>query len=841
MQDIRLAFRRWRRQPGFAITAVVTLALGLGANIAIFTLVYTLLVRSLPVDRPDELYRLGDTNDCCVNSGLPGQGRFSLFSYRLFAALHDSIRPDFVELAAFQATTQPIGVRRRGGVGVSIPAQYVSANYFEMFGVRPAAGRLLQKDDDRPDAPPAVVISHQTWVEHFGQDPALVGSAVLVSGRPMTVVGVTDSTFFGDTIRPTPAGIWIPLGQEPPLRAPASLIERPDQNFLYAIGRLRRGVDPDAVAARATAMLRQWLTAQSFLDGPQRQQIPQQHIVVVPAGGGVPILRAQFGQALTILFVTSGLVLLIATANLANLLLARADRGQASIRVALGASPSRLIRQSLVEGVALAALGGIVGIWIAAAGTRTLLTLAFPGATFVPVEVMPSIAVWAFAMGLAIATGALFSAGPAWAMSRLAPLDALSGVGRSGSLRSFVPRRSLAIAQVALSFVLISGAGLLASSLAQLERQQLGFEPESRTLVRLNPPALAGQRERIIGLYGAMRDRLLAIPGVADATYALYTPMEGNNWSSGISMAGRPAGDGPPLNSSWNRVGPRYFETVGTRLLRGRLFDDRDMLGGTQAVVVNDAFRRQFFEHREALGARLGIGDPSHAADYEIVGVVDDVRYTAPRQPVRPMIFLPAFSTVAYDNPSMANVQARSLLFRVVVIRATTDLGTLEPAIRRALADVDADLQVIRVLTLTEQVRSNFRIERLMSRLTSLYGLLALLVAAIGLYGVTAFSVAQRTREIGVRMALGADRARIVRTVMRGPLLQAIAGLVIGVPLSLAAGRAIAAHLYGVDAGDPTIFGTAIVVLLVSMAAAAIIPGLRAASIDPTRALRGDT
>jgi predicted permease len=840
MQDIRLAFRRWRRQPGFAITAIVTLALGLGANIAIFTLVYTLLVRSLPVERPDELYRLGDTNDCCVNTGLPSEGRFSLFSFRLFEALEAGISDDFVELAAFHATTQPIGVRRSGGVGVSIAAQFVTANYFEMFGVKPAAGRLLQKDDDRPDASPAVVISHQTWVEQFGQDPSLVGSAVLVGGRPMTVVGVTAPSFFGDTIRPNPAGIWIPLGQEPLLRAPASLIERPDQNFLYAIGRLRAGAEPDRIAARATSTLRQWLTEQAFLSAREREQIPQQHIVVVPAGGGVPILRAQFGQALTILFVTSGLVLLIATANLANLLLAQADRGQAAIRVALGASSSRLIRQSLVEGIMLAIVGGVAAIWIAAAGTRTLLMLAFPGATFVPVAVTPSIAVWAFAMGLAIVTGVLFSAGPAWAMSRLAPRDALSGVGRSGSLRSFVPRRSLAIAQVALSFVLISGAGLLASSLAHLEAQQLGFEPESRTVVRLNPPSLAGQRDRVIGLFGAMRDRLLEIPGVSEATYALYTPMEGSNWSSGIAIAGRPPADGSPLGSSWNRVGPRYFETVGTRPLRGRLFDDRDIVGGTQAVVVNDAFERRYFEHGDAIGARIGIGDASHASDYEIVGVVDDVRYTAPRQPVRPMIFLPAFSMVPYSDPTMANVQARSMLFRAVVIRATTDLGTLEPAIRRALADVDPDLQVIRVLTMTEQVSTNFRIERLMSRLTSLYGLLALAVAAIGLYGVTAFSVAQRTREIGVRMALGADRGRILRTVLRGPLRQALLGLVIGVPLSLAAGRLIATQLYGVDAADPKILGIAVAVLFASMVAAAVIPGLRATSIDPTRALRGE-
>jgi predicted permease len=837
MDDIRIVLRRLRRQPGFALTAVLTLALGLGANIAIFTLVHTLLVRALPVERPEQLYRLGDTNDCCVNSGMP-DGSFSLFSYRLFEQLHAVVRDDFVELAAFQATTQPIGVRRGAGVGVSIPAQYVSANYFQMFGVRPAAGRLLQPDDDRPDAAPAVVISHQAWVEHFGGDPSLPGSSVLVGGRPMTIVGVADERFFGDTIRPNPAGVFIPIGQEPALRAPASLVERADQHWLYAIGRIRPGAQPDAVAARATTTLRQWLSAQPFFTPQERERIDRQQVSVVAAGGGVPILRAQFGQALTLLFVTSGLVLLIASANLANLLLARADRGQAAIRAALGASTSRLMRHALVEGVVLALAGGIVAIFIAAAATRTLLTLAFPGATFVPVDVVPSATVWLFAIGLALLTGALFSAGPAWAMSRTPPLDALSGVGRSGQVRSFVPRGSLAIAQVALSFVLISGAGLLANSLGNLERQTLGFEPQSRIAVRINPPALAGQRDRLIILYGQIVDRLREIPAVASVTYSLYSPMEGNNWSSGISIAGRT--DGESIGSSWNRVGPRYFETTGTRLLRGRLLDDRDMLGATRAVVVNDAFRRQFFELGDPIGQRLGIGGPAHGSDYEIVGIVDDVRYTAPRQPVRPMIFLPGFSAVEYENPTNANVQARSMLFRTLIVQSSSDLGALEPAIRRALAQVDPDLQVIRVLTMEEQVSANYRIERLMSRLTSLYGLLALAVASIGLYGITAFSVAQRTREIGVRMALGADRAQIIRNVMRGPILQAIAGLALGIPLALAAGRSIAAQLHGVEPRDPVILGIAVVVLLISAGVAAILPGLRAAAIDPTRALRGE-
>ena len=836
--DLRFAVRRLCQRPGFALAAILTLALGLGANIAIFTLVHALLMRSLPVDRPGELYRLGDTNNCCVNSGL--QESYSLFSFRMFEHLREGVRGDFVELAAFQANTQPVAVRRSGRVAESLQGQFVSANYFQMFGVRPSAGRVFQPADDEPGAAPAVVISHQAWTQQFGRDPSIVGEVVLVAGRPMTVVGVAAAGFFGDTIRPNPAGVWMPLGQEPAHRGPASLADRLDQDWLYAIGRLRAGAMPDEVARRATAALQQWLSAQTFLSDASRLEVPRQRIAVVPAGGGVPILQAQFGQALTILFVTSSLVLLIATANLANLLLARADRGGAALSAALGASPARLMRQAVVEGILIALVGGLVAVWMASTGTRALIALAFPGAAFVPVGVASSGVVWLFALGLAVATGVLFSAGPAWVMSRTPPLEALSGVGRSGQVRSFVPRRTLVVAQVALSFVLLAGAGLLAASLGRLERQTLGFDPDDRTIVRINPPALAGERERLIALYTDAHERLSRIAGVRDVSYALYSPMEGNNWSGLISIAGRPFDPAAPDVASWNRVGPRYFETTGTRLLRGRTFDDRDTAGGSRVAIVNDAFRRQFFETVDPIGQRIGLGDVSHASDFEVVGVVDDVRYTGPRQPVRPMFFLPAFQAVEYASATETSIQARSMLLRAIVVRAAVGSGVLEPAIRRALSEVDPDLHVIRVLPLADQVGANFRIERLMARLTSLYGVVALALAALGLYGVTAFGVAQRTREIGVRMALGADRRRIVREVVWSPVAQTTIGLAIGLPLALVTGRSIASQLYGIESGDPLVLGVATVVLFSSAVIAAVVPARRAASLDPTRALRGE-
>jgi predicted permease len=837
--DIRLAFRRLRREPGFAFVAILTLALGLGANIAVFTLIHGLLLRSLPVERPDELYRLGDSNNCCVNSGL--QNDYALFSTRLFEHLRDSTTAEFSDITGFQAQSQPIGARRAGVAGTeSFPAQYVTATYFSTLGVKPAAGRLFIPSDDRMDAPPVAVMSHQTWVRTYGQDPTVVNGQFLINGNPVTIIGIAAPDFFGDAVRPNPPGLWLPLGHEPIHRGSTSLIERIDSDWLYAIGRLRPGVDPARLESVSTAALQRWLGAQSFISEVNRPRIPEQRIVVAPAGGGVALLKYQFGRSLNVLFATSAFVLLIASANLANLLLARADRGQAAIRAALGASGGRLVRQSMTEGVLVAAIGGVVALAVASLSTQALVALAFPGVAFIPFDTTPSPLVLLFALGLVIVTGMLFTAAPAWAMSRTAPLEALSGVGRSGHQRSFVPRRSLVIVQVALSLVLLVGAGLLATSLSRLERQPLGFDPTDRTIVRIDPPQWAAEPDRLVRLYAAMQERLRQIPGVIDATYALYSPMEGNNWSSAIAIAGRKLDPANRDGSSWNRLGPRYFETTGTRALRGRLLAGTDTPTSHKVAVINDAFRRRFFDKMEPIGQRVGIGDEAHANDFEIVGVVEDVKYTAPADPVRPMLFLPAFQHVPYQDAGGAAVQSRSGLMRTLIVHTQPNAGTLEAHIRRALAEVEPSVTVVRVMPHGDQVRVNFRMQRLMATLTSVYGMLALGLAALGLYGVTSYGVSQRTREIGVRMALGADRSRIIRTVVASPLREVIIGLAIGLPAAYFATKVIATQLFEVGYRDPRIMATAAIVLMVAAVVAAILPALRAAAIEPTKVLRGD-
>ena len=834
--DIRVAFRRFRHQPGFTLVAVMTLALGFGANTAIFGLVEALLLRSLPVERPEELYRIGDTNACCVNSGL--MGSFSLFSTPLFEQLRDSA-PEFSKLTAFQAGTLAVGLRRSGSaIPESLGSKFVTANYFDVFGVSAAAGRLLQPADDRPGAPPVAVLSYRAWMR-FGLDPSIVGGSFAINGSPVTIVGVAAAEFFGETIQADPPGLWIPIGQEPVLRAAGSLTDKADQHWLYAIGRLRPGARPEQVGSRLTTALQQWLSTQSFLTEDDRQRIPRQRIVVAPAGGGVPLMQAQFSRSLQFLFATSAVLLLIASANLANLLLARADRGQAAIRAALGASSARLARQSLTEGVLLALVGGILGILVASMGMQGLIALAFPGAAYVPVATAPSASVLLFAALLAIITGMLFTGAPAWAMARTPPLAALAGIGRGGQGKSFVPRRSLVIAQVALSFVMLTSAGLLASSLGNLEGQRLGFDPASRYVARIDVPPQGATPETLSLLFARLRERVAGITGVQNVSYALSSPMDGNNWSSGISIGGRAPDQDQSQGASWNRVGPKYFETVGTRVLRGRAFNEGDAPGARRVAVINDVFARKFFAAADPIGQTVGIGGAGHSGDFAIVGVVDDVKHTTPNQAVRAMLYLPAFQAGDYDDASSRNVQGRSMLLRAVVVHASPGTRDLDRSLREAIAAINPDINVTRVRPLEEQVSSNFRIERLMARLTSVYGALALVLASLGLYGVTSYAVSQRKREIGVRMALGADSARIIRTVVGGPLLETIVGLLIGIPLALLVGRAINTQLYGVSSQDPLVIATAVSVLVVTALIAAAIPARRAASLDPATTLRG--
>jgi macrolide transport system ATP-binding/permease protein len=836
VHDIRFALRRLRKSPGFTTVAVLTLALGIGGNTAIFTLIHALMLKSLPVSDPQQLYRLGDRDACCVISGY--QTRFAIFSSSLYQYLRDHT-PEFTELAAAQADRVPLSVRQSGASSPpdSLVGEFVSGNYFSMFGIRGFAGRLFTAADDRPGTPPLGVISYHVWEQRYNLDPGVIGSTFIVNGTPITIAGIAPPGFFGDSLRVDPADFWLPLATEPLLRGKNSVTSHSDQHWLYLIGRLKPGTRPDSVESKVNVELKQWWIDQtgSRLSAKDAQQIAKQHATLTPAGSGVAGMKNQYADGLKLLISVSGLVLLIACANIANLLLARGmkNRIQSSIRLALGAQRALLMRQAMIESMVLAVAGGVAGLLVAWTGTRALLFLAFGGAAFVPIEARPSLFVLAFAFLLSLITGVLFGAIPAWSAARFDPIDAIRGAGRGVGSRGTWLQRSLVIMQAALSLVLLTSAGLLTESLRNLENQKFGFETGSRVDVRVNPSFNGYSPERLALVYQRLQERLPQIPGVRSAGFSLYSPMRGGAWSSGIAIEGR---QGNTYSAMWDRVSPHYFETIGTPRVRGRLIDESDTPTSRRVAVVSRTFADRYFKNEDALGKRFGFGSVEHSADFEIVGIVDDAKYTNPREPADPMFFLPYLQMLPSDWSNSA--WARSNFVQDIQLRIDASARDLDVQVRRTLQDVDPNLTVLKIATFGEQLSRNFNRERLIARLTEVFGLLALALAGLGLYGVTAYSVARRTSEFGIRTALGASRLDVIGMVLRGAFLQIGCGVAIGTPVALAAGRLLASQLYGVKVNDPLALGGATLLLFACALMAGLIPARRATQVDPMEALR---
>jgi len=834
MQDLRYGLRRVRQSPGFAAVCVITLALGIGANTAIFTLLNALMLKNLPVLKPGELYRLGNSANCCVLGGF--QHDWAIYSYTLYQQFRDH-NPEFSEMAAFQGGLQDLNVRRAGASGPAEPyvGEFVSGNYFSTFGLGAFAGRTISPDDDKPNAAPVAVMSYRTWQQHFGLDPSVVGASLNIDNLAFTVIGIAPPGFFGDQLRPDPPDFWLSLAAEPAHDGETALLNSPGLHWLYIIGRLKPGANPASVQSKVTAQLQNWLSTQPDLSARDRSRINKQHIVVASAKSGVANLQQDTEEGLRLLVIVSGLVLLIACANIANLLLARGatTRFETAIRVALGAPRRRLIRQIITESVLLAVLGGLAGLVVAFAGARAILLIAFRGANFIPIDPRPSLPVLGFAFLLSLVTGVVFGAAPAWITSHSDPIEALRGAGRSTRDRGSLARRSLVVVQVALSAVLLIGAGLLTQSLRNLENQKFGFEPQGRVIVRLNANLNGYKPEKLYGLYQEIERRLAQIPGVMNASYSIYSPMRDENWSFGIHIEGHPPDE--QIGASFDRIGPHYFETIGTRLVRGRTIGDRDTPNSPQVAVVNEAFVRKFFPKSDPMGKRFGFGDIRNAGDFEIVGVVEDAKYQDAREPAYATFFLP-FLQMAKD-PKLA-FMIGSHYIGDIELRVAGQTQNLELAVRRTLADIDPNLNVLNVISLQEQLTRNFNQDRLIARLTELFGLLALVLACVGLYGVTAYSVAGRTGEIGIRMALGANRSSVVGMVLRGVLVQLGLGLATGVPVALAGGRLLSSQLFGVKSHDPVIVASAAIVLAACALVAGLVPARRAASIEPMRALR---
>jgi putative ABC transport system permease protein len=840
MKDIRYALRQFVNAPVFTATAVLTLALGIGATTAIFTLVHAVLLNSLPVANPSELYRVGDVENCCVNGGL--QDDWSLFSYDKYKKFRDNT-PGFIELAAFQSGSDLAGVRRSGSnqPAQSLKTEFVSGNYFAMFGVGPYAGRVITPEDDRKGAEPAAVISYRAWQTKFGADPSVVGGAFTLNGQPFTIVGIAPPGFFGDRLE-NPAAFWIPIADEPLIDGASSIVDFPQQDWLDIIGRITPGADPKQIEAHMQVELQQWLLDPiAKLQPGERAVVPKQTLHLSPGGAGVQMLRDQYKSGLHLLMWISALVLVIACANVANLMLVRATNRklQTSIRAALGASPSRQIRQVLTESVVLAVLGGIAGVGIAFAGTRIILRLAFHD-TYVAIHTSPSLAVLGFTFAVALFTGILFGVAPAWITAKAAPADALRGAGRSTGRGGGWTQKSLVVAQAALSLVLLSAAGLLTQSLRNMHGQNFGFETTNRYILHIDPQMAGYKPAQLDALYRTLHDSLAAIPGVGQVSFSMYSPMEGDNWGETVYIEGQapPEPDSDSNSASWVRVSDGYFETIGTKVIQGRSISDQDSAISQRVAVVNQTFAKKFFKDGNPIGRHFGDIAVSHAGDFEIVGVTEDTQYRDPTHKIPPMYFLPAPQRVVYEDPRFISFEDRNHYLDAIELKTRGTVPGLDAQVRSAITGVNPDLAIIDFQTFAKQVDGNFSQQAMIAKLTSLFGFLALVLASIGLYGVTAYSVERRTNEIGIRMALGADRMSVVKLVLRGALAQMAIALAVGIPVAIAAGHAMAAQLFGVKAYDPRILMITTAALVFAAFLAAVVPARRAATLNPIRALR---
>jgi predicted permease len=568
-------------------------------------------------------------------------------------------------------------------------------------------------------------------------------------------------------------------------------------------------------------------------------------ITVVPAGAGVGIMKEQYGRSLRLLLGVCALVLLIACANVANLLLARAvaRRSHTAVRLAMGASRGQIVTEALVESVLLAVAGAIAGLMVAVGAARLLISLAFAGATIVPIDTNPSPVVLAFATGLALITGIVFGAAPAWFATRTDPIEALRGSGRTIGDRSSFARKALLVVQATLSVVLVAGSTMLARSLGNLESQDFGFETEGRVLVSLNRPPATYTAEKLSALYRDVEERLNRLPGVQGAGLALYNPLT-DNWGELVLIAGKPLpAAGEQAGASWDRVSANYLQNLGVKLARGRYFSEADNEQSQNVAVVNEAFVRRFFKADEdPLDQHFGLNLPENVNSFRIVGVVRDAKFAgfALDRPARPMFFVPLAQTVDYKQELMRRIEFQSHFVRGLLLVTNTPPGALEPQVKRALAEADPNLTVTSVRTLRQQVERSFDQQRAVASLAGLFGSVALVLAAIGLYGVTAYSVARRTNEIGIRMALGADRGKVIGIVLGGAFRRVIAGLVLGLPLAVAAGYWLSAQLYGVSFWDPTALTVAAGSLAGAAFIASLVPAARAAAIAPMQALRAE-
>ncbi|HEY3938652.1 MAG TPA: ABC transporter permease, partial [Bryobacteraceae bacterium] len=834
-RDIRYAARALRKNPGFTAVAVLTLGLGIGANAAIFSLINAVMLRLLPVQHPDQLVLLTDPTESGLATETTEHGVRTNLSYPEFEQLrlHNTV---FSGILAAQNDVSAVDVFPEGVTpehSLRAHAQLVSGGFFQVLGITPVLGRVFTPQEDQvPGANPITVISYGYWRQAFAADPGIVGTTVRVGQGTFRIVGVAPPGFTGILVG-ADADFWFPMTMQRQVLPGRDDLTPKDTLWLQVMGRLAPGISRQRAEAGINVTLQQILRAwaPALPTGRERRNTLEERIELRPGNRGASALRGEFSDPLLLLMAMVGVVLLIACANIANLMLARASARQREIgvRLALGAARLRLIRQLLTESFLVAALGGALGVLLSVAGTRLLLALVSSGFDDPGLNVLGDWRVFAFTAAISLVTLLLFGLAPAIRGTRLdinqtLAANARGSIGGRGRVRA---GRILGMAQVAMSLVLLTGAALFLRSLSNLLTQNLGYDRERLLLLKLDPAAAGYQGAAATSLYERVRERLQGVPGVRSATLS-NTGLFAGDSGDHLAIEGTPLRDREQLASRWTEIGADYFTTLGIPLLRGRQIDARDAARGAQLCLINESFFRKFFPDGDAIGKHITDEYPTTRETFEIVGVVADSKEHGPNETKQPRF---------YSNISHPIGTVKSVTY---LLKTSRDPASVASAVRESLQQLDRNLPILTFRTLNQQIDRQLIASRMVAGLAAFFALLALFMAAIGLYGVMSYSMSTRTNEIGIRMALGASALGVRQMVLAETLWMVTIGVGAGLPCALALARLLSSKLFGLSALDPASIAVAILVVVASGLLAGYLPAHRASRIDPMVSLRHD-
>jgi len=835
-QDIRFAARTLAKSPGFTAVAVLSLALGIGANTALFSLVNGLLLRHLPVSHPEQLVVVGLASR--VGGVSEGTPRFDLLSLPLYYALRDSNRSFSGVLAS--GRTGALDVRVEGSAGTSEAehprGRMVTGNYFTLLGVRAATGRTLTEEDDRPGgaSPPVVVLSYQYWQRRFGRDAGVVGKRLRINGGLFTVIGVAAPEFTGEIVG-TEEDLWIPVTQQPLVNPGRNWLQDGNTSWLLLLGRLKDGVTIEQAKAELDPLVHRLIPAlpKVKLDQDDQAAIARRHAIVSPGGLGFSSVRARFMQPLLLLFGMVAVVLLICCANIANLLLTRAA-GRAreiGVRLAIGAGRGRLVRQLLTESVLLSLLGAACGAALAVWASRMLLLLASNGPNPIPLDVHPDWRVLGFTLGITMFTAVLFGLAPGVRAVRVDLLSALKpSMGRTGQAGGgrgkFRAGKALVVAQVAVCLLLLTGAGLLARSLNNLMQQDVGFDRDHLLVLETDPVASGYSQKQMDSIMRDVSASLTELPGVSGVVTSYNGLFSGTENATLLGVGDLKRTSPDDRTNFYDMVGPDYFQIVGARIVEGRGLGPQDTETSPKVAVVSQAMARYLYPGIDPLGHHLLMGDEQHPMPVEIVGVSGDIKERELAEAPTRRFFLP-----------MAQ-RPDEIGYLRFILRTPGEPGAVIKSVKTRMEERFPGLHVLSVSPVLDNMRDDITEQRMLAQLSTLFGVLALVLAVTGLYGVMSYTTSLRTNEIGIRMALGAERGSVVRMILGESLWLLGGGIVAGLALAAATLRVLSSRLFGLSAADPLTFGAAIGVLGAAVLLAGFLPARRAARVDPLVALR---